>query len=149
MKTPMCKQQTITLRIACIATSYCINSHEGATLKTKILFVSAVIRIIGQKLLNCRARQRKIFHIDKCKKKPLIVIGYRHLDRRWLISTPPNNNDILDKLCHCQNLATELSHIEVNNSDIAKTALSIAFGHYDYEFLRMPFGFIRTHATTF
>lgn len=86
-------------------------------------------------------------------KKWRLVVDYRKLneatiDDRYPI---PNIDEILDKLGKSMyfttlDLAKGFYQIEVEESDVHKTAFSVEGGHY--EFLRMPFG-LKTAPATF
>lgn len=79
------------------------------------------------------------------QKKWRLVIDYRKLNDKTISDRYPipNISDILDKLGRCNyfttlDLASGFHQIEVEESDIPKTAFNVENGHY--EFLRMPFG---------
>lgn len=81
-----------------------------------------------------------------------MVIDYRNLNEITIGDKYPlpNITDVLDQLGKCKyfttlDLASGFHQIEVNPSDIPKTAFSVEFGHY--EFLRMPFGLKNSPAT--
>ena len=79
------------------------------------------------------------------QKKWRLVIDYRKLNEKTIDDRYPipNITDILDKLGRCNyfstlDLASGFHQIEVEASDIPKTAFNVENGHYEY--LRMPFG---------
>lgn len=86
------------------------------------------------------------------KQKWRLVVDYRKLNDKTISDryALPNINDILDKLDWCQyfttlDLVSGFHQIEMNETDISKTAFNTASGHYEY--LRMPFGLKNTLAT--
>ena len=87
------------------------------------------------------------------KQKFRIVIDYRKLNEKTVTDKFPISDitDILDKLGKSNyfttiDLTSGFHQIEVDPHDIAKTAFSTNFGHY--EFKRMPFG-LRNAPSTF
>lgn len=74
-----------------------------------------------------------------------VVIDYRKLNELTIDDKYPlpNISDLLDQLGKCEyfttlDLASGFHQIEINPTDIQKTAFSVDNGHY--EFVRMPFG---------
>lgn len=79
------------------------------------------------------------------KVKWRLVVDYRKLNDQTIDDRYPlpNITEILDKLGRCNyfttlDLASGFHQIEVNPTDIPKTAFTVDFGHYEY--VRMPFG---------
>lgn len=79
------------------------------------------------------------------KQKWRVVIDYRKLNELTVDDKYPlpNISDLLDQLGKCQyfstlDLASGFHQIEIEPTDISKTAFSVENGHY--EFVRMPFG---------
>lgn len=79
------------------------------------------------------------------KQKWRLVIDYRRLNEKTVTDRYPlpNINEILDKLGRCMyfstlDLASGYHQIEMNPSDIKKTAFTVEGGHFEY--VRMPFG---------
>lgn len=86
------------------------------------------------------------------KKKWRLVVDYRKVNEKTIndVYPIPNVTDILDKLGKCNyfstlDLASGFHQIEVDPSDVKKTAFSVEHGHYEY--LRMPFGLKNAPAT--
>lgn len=74
-----------------------------------------------------------------------LVVDYRKLNEKTIDDRYPlpNINEILDRLGRSMyfttmDLASGFNQIEVNDTDISKTAFSVDNGHYEY--VRMPFG---------
>lgn len=79
------------------------------------------------------------------KQKWRVVIDYRKLNELSVDDKYPlpNISDLLDQLGKCEyfstlDLASGFHQIEIDPTDIPKTAFSVENGHY--EFVRMPFG---------
>lgn len=92
------------------------------------------------------------------EKKWRLVVDYRKLNEKTVSDKYPipNIDDIFDKLGKCQyftvlDLASGFHQIEMNPSDIAKTAFSVDTGNDGYrghyEYLRMPFGLKNSPST--
>lgn len=86
------------------------------------------------------------------KQKWRIVIDFRKLNEKTISDKYPipNITDVLDKLGKCQyfttlDLASGFHQVEMNPSDIPKTAFSVEHGHF--EFLRMPMGLKNSPST--
>ncbi|CAK1583877.1 unnamed protein product [Parnassius mnemosyne] len=79
------------------------------------------------------------------KTKWRLVVDFRKLNEKTISDKYPipNISDVLDKLGNCQyfttfDLASRSYQVEMNPSDIPKTAFNVEHGHF--EFLRMPMG---------
>lgn len=86
------------------------------------------------------------------KTKWRIVIDFRKVNEKTIDDKYPipNISDILDKLGKCQyfstlDLASGFYQVELDPTDIHKTAFNVENGHY--EFLRMPMGLKNSPAT--
>lgn len=86
------------------------------------------------------------------KTKWRLVIDFRKVNEKTVDDKYPipNISDILDKLGKCQyfstlDLASGFYQVELDASDIHKTAFNVENGHY--EFLRMPMGLKNSPAT--
>jgi hypothetical protein len=86
------------------------------------------------------------------KQKWRLVIDFRKLNEKTIDDKYPipNISDVLDKLGKCQyfttlDLASGFYQVEMDPSDIQKTAFNIEHGHF--EFLRMPMGLKNSPST--
>jgi hypothetical protein len=86
------------------------------------------------------------------KVKWRLVVDFRKLNEKTYDDKYPipNINDVLDKLGNCQyfstlDLASGFYQVEMEPSDIPKTAFNVENGHY--EFLRMPMGLKNSPST--
>jgi transposase InsO family protein len=86
------------------------------------------------------------------KQKWRLVVDFRKLNEKTIDDKYPipNISDVLDKLGKCQyfttlDLASGFYQVEMNPSDIAKTAFNVEHGHF--EFLRMPMGLKNSPST--
>ncbi|CAK1581928.1 unnamed protein product [Parnassius mnemosyne] len=86
------------------------------------------------------------------KTKWRLVVDFRKLNEKTISDKYPipNISDVLDKLGNCQyfttlDLASGIYQVEMNPSDIPKTAFNVEHGHF--EFLRMPMGLKNSPST--
>ncbi|CAK1589170.1 unnamed protein product [Parnassius mnemosyne] len=86
------------------------------------------------------------------KTKWRLVVDFRKLNEKTISDKYPipNISDVLDKLGNCQyfttlDLASGFYQVEMNPSDIPKTAFNVEHGHF--EFLRMPMGLKNSPST--
>jgi len=86
------------------------------------------------------------------KRKWRLVVDYRKLNEKTIDDRYPLPliTDLLDKLGKCNyfttlDLASGFHQIEIDPTDIPKTAFTVENGHY--EFIRMPFGLKNAPAT--
>lgn len=86
------------------------------------------------------------------KTKWRIVVDFRKVNEKTIDDKYPipNINDVLDKLGKCQyfttlDLASGFYQVQMDNTDIHKTAFNVEHGHF--EFLRMPMGLKNSPAT--
>lgn len=86
------------------------------------------------------------------KTKWRLVVDFRKVNEKTIDDKYPipNITDVLDKLGRCQyfttlDLASGFYQVEMNPSDIHKTAFNVENGHY--EFLRMPMGLKNSPST--
>ncbi|CAK1590854.1 unnamed protein product [Parnassius mnemosyne] len=86
------------------------------------------------------------------KTKWRLVVDFRKLNEKTISDKYPipNISDVLDKLGNCQyfttlDLASGFYQVEMNPSDIPKTAFNVKHGNF--EFLRMPMGLKNSPST--
>lgn len=86
------------------------------------------------------------------KMKWRLVVDFRKVNEKTIDDKYPipNITDVLDKLGRCQyfttlDLASGFYQVEMDHSDVPKTAFNVENGHY--EFLRMPMGLKNSPST--